>query len=732
MKYEELEQIFKNAPLGIALVDKDLCYISCNEVLAEMNGISSDDHIGRSIYEVAPDVVDYVAPMYRKVLDAGESFVDVIIARKAKDSPNRKKYFYSNYFPIKTENDDITCVCMIIKEVTQYKEIEDEVQRQQKDLEKTIQERTTELSKTNIKLRNEIAERQQLHVELLKLSRAVEASSSLIVITDLDGYIEYVNPKCTAITGFSKEDLIGQHTRILRSGKTPESVYIKLWEIIRAGGEWRGELHNQKKDGSGYWARASVSCVRDEKGNITHFIGIHDDVTQEYEMVEQLSYQASHDSLTGLINRREFERRAERLLSTTKEDKDMHALCYLDMDQFKVVNDTCGHMAGDELLRQLSMILQDIVRHRDTLARLGGDEFGILMEHCSLEQANRVATSIQQAIQNFQFNWKEHTFRVGMSMGLVAITETVPNLSELLKQADAACYMAKDLGRNRIHIYHGEDEELAQRQGEMQWVERIQLALAEDRFCLYAQTIIPLDNSTDKRYELLIRMIDEKEQIIQPGAFLPAAERYHLITMLDKWVIKHAFALLAAHPVFLDQIEYIAINLSGHSLADKTFQEFVIEQLDVKKVHPGKICFEITETAAISNLGSANVFISEMNALGCRFALDDFGSGLSSFAYLKQLPVDYLKIDGMFVKDIVSDAADHAMVKSINEIGQVMGKQTIAEFVENDEIKGMLREIGVNYAQGYGIGMPMTFEKILGRATNITDINHFKSDRYLS
>ncbi len=560
----------------------------------------------------------------------------------------------------------------------------------------------------------DITERKQAEEELQKLSRAVEASSSVIMITDLEGNIEYVNPKFTEVTGYTREESIGETPRLLKSGETPEGVYVGLWETILAGNEWKGEFHNRKKDGSHYWSRASISGVRDATGEITHFITIQDDVTHEYELTERLSYQASHDDLTGLANRGEFGRRAERLLSTIRQDKDEHALCYMDLDQFKIVNDTCGHMAGDELLRQLGAVLQREVRKRDTLARLGGDEFGVLMEHCSLGHAQRVADSLQKAIRDYQFSWDGHVFKLGVSIGLVAITDAIPNLSELMKQADAACYMAKDLGRNRIHVYRPEDTELAQRHGEMQWVARIHQALEENRFRLYAQSIVALDRSDDVHYELLIRMEDEEGQLIPPGAFLPAAERYNLIEKLDCWVVEQAFALLAAYPVFQNQINFISINLSGQSLTTPGVLDFILTQLEVSGVEADKICFEITETAAIAHLSTAIKFISTLRGRGCRFALDDFGSGLSSFAYLKNLSVDYLKIDGMFVRDMVDDPIDRAMVKSINEIGQVMGMQTIAEFVENDEIKGMLREIGVNYAQGYGIDKPRSFDELLG------------------
>ena len=574
----------------------------------------------------------------------------------------------------------------------------------------------------------DITKRKQSEVELQKLSRAVDASSSAVIITDVHGHIEYVNPRFTTTTGYTREEVMGLKADLLQSGETPKAVYTEMWKTILSGKEWKGELRNRKKDGSLYWDRVSISGVKDATEDITHFIAIQNDVTHEYELGEQLTHQASHDALTGLINRREFERRAERLLSTLPKDDSKHALCFMDLDQFKVVNDTCGHIAGDEMLRQLATVLQKEVRKRDTLARLGGDEFGVLMEHCSLDHAHRVSTSLQKAIQDYQFFWEGHVFKVGVSIGLVAITGTIPSLTELLKEADAACYMAKDLGRNRIHIYHKEDEGMTRRHGEMQWVPRLHQALEDDRFCLYAQAIVPLDRSQDRHYELLLRMEDEKGKIIPPGAFLPAAERYNLITHLDTWVIENAFRLLVKNPVFLTQIQFISINLSGQSLTTAHVLNFIISQLEASGIEANKVCFEITETAAITNLSMATGFISTLRKLGCRFALDDFGSGLSSFAYLKNLSVDYLKIDGMFVKDITNDPIGHAMVKSINEIGHVMGMQTIAEFVENDEIKGMLKEIGVNYAQGYGIAKPLPFDELLDRSNSVVDIKNADSD----
>ncbi len=575
-----------------------------------------------------------------------------------------------------------------------------------------------EPSNRTVVVLEDITERKKTEDELRKLSRGVEASTFSVIVTDLSGIIEYVNPNFTKVTGYSKEEVIGRNINLLRSGLMPESTFDNIWNTVRAGGVFKGEIQNRKKDGSIYWDRVSITGVTNSEGELSHCIAIQDDVTNEYELSEQLSYQASHDSLTGLVNRREFEIRAEALLANSRNTTAEHALCYMDVDQFKVVNDTCGHHAGDEMLRQLSKALLDKVRKSDTLARLGGDEFGVLMEHCSPEQALRVADTLLQTIQDFHFSWEEHDFKVGISIGLVSITQDLPSLTELLKQADGACYIAKDMGRNRIHVYREDDEDMSRRHGEMQWVTRIYQALENNKFCLFAQSIEALNAEQHRHYELLIRMKGEDGNLIPPGAFLPAAERYNLIEKLDSWVIKEAFSLLAGNPVFLQEVSFISINLSGQSLTQPGFSDFIVSQLKEYGIEAHKICFEITETTAISNLSTASSFISSLQELGCRFALDDFGCGLSSFGYLKNLSVDYLKIDGMFVKDIVTDPIDRAMVKSINEIGQVMGMRSIAEFVENDEIKHMLREIGVDYVQGYGIEKPRAFEEILAETGN--------------
>ncbi|MCC8999035.1 MAG: EAL domain-containing protein, partial [Candidatus Contendobacter sp.] len=467
------------------------------------------------------------------------------------------------------------------------------------------------------------------------------------------------------------------------------------------------EYRLRHRDGSWLWIRDTVRLICDAKGQPVELVGSWLDNTEAQWLAEQLSHQASHDALTGLANRRAFEQRLQRALENARDQSAEHALFYLDLDQFKVINDTCGHLAGDDLLRQLARVLQVRVRKQDILARLGGDEFGVLMEYCPLQDALRVANSLCQAVSDFRFTWDGKTFRLGVSIGVVAINAASDNFSGVLSAADSACYAAKDAGRNRVHLYTEDDADLARRQGEMQWVARINQALEENRFQLAFQPIVPvLGASKGHHYELLLRMEGESGQILMPGAFLPAAERYHLAAKLDQWVVSTALDWLSGNPHHLDHLALCAINLSGHSLGDEYLLDYLVDRLARQPLLARKLCFEVTETAAIANLGSALHFIQTLKDIGCRFALDDFGSGLSSFAYLKQLPVDFFKIDGMFVEDIASDPVSLAMVNSINDIGHVMGMETIAEFVKDDHILTKLRTIGVNYAQGYGIGKP--------------------------
>jgi diguanylate cyclase (GGDEF)-like protein/PAS domain S-box-containing protein len=561
----------------------------------------------------------------------------------------------------------------------------------------------------------DITQQKEIEDALLTQSLIVtnmEEAAALIRVSDQT--MVYTNPAFDAMFGFEAGEAHGQHVSTLHAPNllNPEDEANELLNQLRAKGVWRGEVKTIKKDGTVFWSSLTTSAF-DHPLYEKVRVSVLTDITERKSLQDELSYQASHDTLTGLISRYEFEKRITRLISNIPLDNTEHAMCFLDLDQFKVINDTCGHIAGDELLRQLGSLLVNIVRKQDTLARLGGDEFGILMEHCTLEQAERTANEVLAAVRDYQFFWDGKTFRIGVSIGLVKISKDSGNFSVLLSQADAACYLAKDLGRNRIHTYHPDDSELAIRHGEMQWVGRISNALDEGRFCLYVQAIMSLKADNSKHYEVLVRMLDTDDSIIPPGSFLPAAERYNLIQKIDAWVISHTFEFLAQQLAFTNELEFISINLSGQSLSDKSFLDYVIKMFEETNISPSKICFEVTETAAVSNMTSAIKFITRLKNIGCKFALDDFGSGISSFGYLKSLPVYFLKIDGMFVKDMVTDPIDFAMVKSINEVGQVMGMKTIAEFVENDDIITSLKALGVNFGQGYGIGKPEPLKNLI-------------------
>ncbi len=519
---------------------------------------------------------------------------------------------------------------------------------------------------------------------------------------------------CSIFNFVHRDDLVVIHDLIQSCLMRPLSVY-------------KQELRQVCNKGNTIWVRATARLVENEDWQNSLLL-VGEDITEARLLSEKMAYQASHDALTGLANRSEFDSYIKRTVVLAYADNSEHVLCYLDLDQFKVVNDTCGHLAGDELLRQLGELLRRHTRKQDFVARLGGDEFGILMNNCSLNEAFLACENLRDLVKDFRFAWEGRSFTLGVSAGISVINSSSGNAVDLLKEADAACYAAKDNGRNRVHVFSPDDEELAMRQGEMQWVEKIQQGLEQNRFCLYGQPIVAIahhDNDEGMHFETLVRYREDDGRIIPPGAFLPAAERYNLAPSLDRWVISHLFEWIATKPGFIDQLSLCSVNLSGLSMSDETMLAFISEQFSKWAIPAHKICFEVTETAAIANLSYATKFIKQLKERGCLFSLDDFGSGLSSFAYLKNLPVDYLKIDGLFVKDILEDKVDLAMVKSINEVGHVMGKKTIAEFVENEQIFNLLNILGVDYAQGYGIGKPVPLDEL----TLITPfLQHFQHE----
>jgi diguanylate cyclase (GGDEF)-like protein/PAS domain S-box-containing protein len=556
--------------------------------------------------------------------------------------------------------------------------------------------------------------REKEHAEI-----TLHSVGDAVIAADEQGNVNYLNPAAEQMTGWRNAEARGQPLR---------NIYHIINETTRKALEHPAMLgvldapiagldkHTLliSRSGRELAIEDNAAPIRNSDGENVGAILVFRDVTAQRQMQKQLSWQASHDPLTGLANRREFEVLLERLLASAKEQDKHHALLYLDLDQFKVINDTCGHVAGDELLRQIAGLMRPLIRDSDTLTRLGGDEFGILLEGCYIPQAEQIAHKVLELLEDFRFVWQDKTFRVGVSIGLVGIHAGCGSASGVLSVADGACYMAKDKGRNRVWVHQDDDREAAHRQGEMEWVSRIMCAFDENRFVLYYQHVVPLAATADdyRCREVLVRMRAENGELIPPMAFIPAAERYGMMSTVDRWVVKTAFAWLAGHP----SGERLAINLSSQSLGDEDFLNFVMEQFRTTRLSPRRICFEITETAAIANWNRATHFIAALRAHGCRFALDDFGSGMSSFGYLKGLAVDFIKIDGAFVRDMIDDEVDFAMVEAVNRIGHVMGIRTTAEYVENDQILEKLRELGVDYAQGYGLHVPQPLEVLTGVA----------------
>jgi diguanylate cyclase (GGDEF)-like protein/PAS domain S-box-containing protein len=552
------------------------------------------------------------------------------------------------------------------------------------------------------------------------LDVTLSAIGDAVIATDVEGRITFMNRMAETLTGWEADAAIQ---------KPVHEVVTIIDEVTRKVAECpvtrliRGDVACEKAsqdvlvrlDGGELAIDDSAAPIRDAGNNVIGAVMVFRDVTEQRRLTQQLLYQATHDPLTGLVNRKEFERRLELILQHAAENETQHALCYLDLDQFKVVNDSCGHVAGDELLRQLTALLKGRMRERDTLARLGGDEFGLLLGECGLEPALRVANELRQVIQDFRFTWEDKAFAVGASIGLVPLTDSSGSLSNVLILADQACYTAKEKGRNRVHVCLPEFYEQARQHAVARPASRIHRALEENRFRLYYQPVAPAveDGDNHPYGEILLRMLDEQGGLVLPESFIPPAERYYRMCAIDRWVVQNVFSRLQGR--LAGTRLAVAINLSGQSLGDKEFLGFVMKLFRTKAVPPQSLCFEITESAAITNPAQALRFINVLRDRGCRFALDNFGKGLSSFEYLKTLPVDFLKIDGSFVKGIGENPVDESMVAAIQHIGRTMGVKTVAESVESDEVLRRLKHIGIDYVQGFAIAPPQALEDIIGR-----------------
>ena len=576
---------------------------------------------------------------------------------------------------------------------------------------------------TQRKLKDALQRAEKSEIELSNQKEKAEVTlrsiTESVITLGLNGVIQYINPAAEQLFKAKNRDIydmqLSDLVRIVndssgeniedplaRCFETKQTVYLPEHSSLIAG------------DNKVVAVEASVAPMKNNEGNIIGAVMVIQDVSNTRKLARQLSYQASHDMLTGLYNRLKFEEFLEEALLNIKQGHRVHSLCFLDLDQFKQVNDTCGHVAGDELLRQLPDLFHKVLRSGDVVARLGGDEFGILLENCELSQATVIADKIRQEIKDFRFIWEEKVFTIGVSIGVVGIDENANDMSRIMSQADMACYAAKDSGRNRVHVYEHDDEMASERHGEMHWTARITRAMEQNRFVLYRQPIVGISGDNNEHYQVLVRMIDEKGGVVPPGAFIPSAERYNLMAGIDRWVINEVFRLIAkgdTNDTFAGTDTVITLNLSVDSLTDDGLYDYIVSIKNKHGISLRNVCFEINETVAISNLVKATALINALKKHDCCFCLGDFGSGLSSFAYLKTLPVNYIKIDGSFIKDVSSDPVNRAMVDSIQQMGRAMKLDTIAECVEDEQTLNILKEIGIDYAQGYHLGRPQAIRE---------------------
>lgn len=701
-------QVFDVCEMGIVVLDNQARVIHWTPWFTKHSGIELIEAQGKSLRKIFPILQG--GSLERAIQQALKNHLTSVISHALNPKPiplkNISGQIISQHIivkPLKREPSEIFC-CIQITD-TSAAEI-----REQQLIE--------QIKKNRIIAEKLAQEKERAQVTLDSIADAV-------ITTDAEGLILSMNPVAELLTGKFEADTLYRpidEVFILIEEQTGQLLPSQVSRCLENGDVVSNDLNHVlvSSNGHRYAVTDSVAPIFNEERKILGTVLVFRDVTYSRSMSAELNWQAQHDPLTGLPNRRAFEAKMKAFLEQAKSGPsslNRHHLLYLDLDQFKVVNDTCGHDAGDELLRQLTNTLQHHLRKTDLLARLGGDEFGVLLESCDEDVALRIANNIRQAVQDFRFGWQSQSFKIGVSIGVAAITGAESKAAEALSAADAACYVAKEQGRNQVHFHELDETGSSAQQREMQWISRIQAALDENRFVLYGQRIQAIQPSAkvSQHYEILLRMVGQNNELIPPGAFLPAAERFNLIASLDYWVVENLFKMIKekiTDKVVLDKLIF-SINLSGASMTDDMLLKRILEQLDKMPILPKNLCFEVTETATIANLAKATKFLKALREKGCKIALDDFGSGLSSFAYLKTLPIDFLKIDGHFVKDIVEDPIDRAFVSTINKIGQVMGMETIAEFVENTEILEILSELGVNYAQGYGVHKPCPLLDIL-------------------
>lgn len=558
--------------------------------------------------------------------------------------------------------------------------------------------------------------------ELLRVT--LESIGDAVITTDQHGVVTWLNPVAERMTGWLNAEARGQaiaQVFHIVSEETRAPTENPVATCLRQGKVAGLANHTVliSRQGDEFGIEDSASPIRDKTGEILGVVLVFHDVTEQRRLSGEMTYRATHDALTGLVNRAEFETRLRRILNKAHEDRSEHALMYIDLDQFKLVNDACGHSIGDQLLQQVARLLGDSVRARDTLARLGGDEFAVILEHCSGEQAQRVAHQICERMDDFRFVHDDHRFRIGASIGLVPVDRRWGTAAAVMQAADTSCYAAKEAGRNRVHAWFDTDQAMRARQGEMQWASRLEKALDENRFELHAQRITSLSGQDGGLHaEVLLRLRDTDGTMVMPGAFLPAAERFHLATRVDRWVLRQVVEHLKDRGA-CPEVSSLSVNLSGQSIGDRAFHKQAMDLIgNAGESVCARLCLEITETVAVTNMADAALFIEQVRALGVRVALDDFGAGASSFGYLKSLRVDFIKIDGQFIRDVVDDPLDEAAVRCFVDVARVVGVRTVAEFVDRSAVLERVRDIGVDFAQGYLVHEPEPLGALLRPCTS--------------
>ncbi|MGD8784022.1 MAG: EAL domain-containing protein, partial [Thioalkalispiraceae bacterium] len=711
-----LQLIMDTIPVRVFWKDTHGHYLGCNRLFARDAGLETQNElIGKDDYDLFPAQAELYRADDKQVMETG---IPKLNYEEPQGTPEGKTiWLETSKTPLRDTLGQIVGMLGSYYDITDRKRVEDIISTLAKQSSSLSND--DEFFKECLRNLGEFYNTKFVFIGLLSNEKQTHVQSYLVWNEgEFGGSFEY------ALEGTPCEDVINSSSNLVSEGVA--SLYPKDQMLIDMGLDsyYGAALVLPSKEVFGLvvvtdtkpltlepWAKPILEIYATRIAIEMERKRIEDEL---HGMATTMSYQATHDPLTDLINRREFEQRLQTALKVSKLEGHEHVLCYLDLDQFKVVNDTCGHFAGDELLKLLAEQLHTAIRESDTLARLGGDEFGVLLQDCPIEKAVNIAENLLNVVKGFRFAWEDKLFEIGVSIGLVTIDRKTLSINQALSAADAACYLAKELGRNRIHIYQEDDTELAKRHGEMQIVSDITQALEEERFVLYSQSIIPLKHldSSEKHFEVLIRMQDRENKLILPGNFIGAAERYNLMPSLDKWVIENTFKYMST----LKKgdsfgIDLCAINLSGTTLSDDKFIDYMHKLLDTYKLPPELICFEITETAAITNITKAMNFISRFKDIGFRFSLDDFGAGLSSYSYLKNLPVDFIKIDGSFVSGIANDPLNRSIVESITQVGHTMGIQIIAEWVDSEGVLKILTEIGVDYAQGFSIDKPAPLVK---------------------